>query len=143
MVEPTVRLAGELGIGDKVLFPGFLQGPDVERMFRSADLYVMPSVSEPFGIASLEAISFDVPVLMSRQSGAAEVLTHVLKADFWDIDDMANKIVAVLRHPPLHSMLKAQAGFEIRRLSWTDAANQCIDVYRNAAAQFRSSKPVS
>jgi glycosyltransferase involved in cell wall biosynthesis len=110
MMRQTIALAQEMGIGDKVLFTGFLQGADVERVYRAADLYVMPSVSEPFGLASLEAISYDVPVLISKQSGAAEVLRHVLKVDFWDIEEMANKIVAVLRHPPLHATLKRQAG---------------------------------
>jgi glycosyltransferase involved in cell wall biosynthesis len=70
-----------------------------------ADLYVMPSVSEPFGIAPLEAMSHDVPVIISKQSGVSEVLTHALKVDFWDINEMANKIIAVLRHPPLASTL--------------------------------------
>jgi glycosyltransferase involved in cell wall biosynthesis len=129
LVERAMQLARDMGIGDRVLFPGFLRGPDVERMFRSADLYVMPSVSEPFGIAALEAISYDVPVLMSKQSGVSEVLRHVLKVDFWDVDEMANKIVAVLRHPPLHATLKAQAGFEVRRLTWADAAKRCLEVY--------------
>ncbi|MCB9851128.1 MAG: glycosyltransferase [Phycisphaerales bacterium] len=132
-IAQTMQLAEEMGIADKVVFTGFLDGDAVERVFRSADLYVMPSVSDPFGIASLEAISFDVPVLMSRQSGAAEILRHVLKVDFWDIDEMANKIVAVLRHPPLHAMLKKEASYEVRRLSWADAANSCLGVF--AAAQ--------
>jgi len=129
-IGETMQLAEEMGIGDKVMFTGFLEGDDVARMFRSADLYVMPSVSDPFGIAALEAISYDVPVLLSRQSGAAEVLRHVLKVDFWDIDEMANKIVAVLRHPPLHAMLKSGASYEVRRLSWSDAAQQCLRVFR-------------
>jgi len=130
MIERTMQLAAAMGISDRVLFTGFLEGPDVERVFRSADLYVMPSVSEPFGIASLEAIGYDVPVLISKQSGASEVLRHVLKVDFWDIDEMANKIVAVLRHPPLHATLKAQAGFEVRHLTWADAAKRCLEIYQ-------------
>jgi glycosyltransferase involved in cell wall biosynthesis len=130
MIRQTIELAHELGIGDKVVFTGFLQGADVERVYRSADLYVMPSVSEPFGLASLEAISYDVPVLISKQSGAAEVLQHVLKVDFWDIEEMANKIVAVLRHPPLRATLKKQAGYEVRRLTWADSAKRCDEVYR-------------
>ena len=138
MIRRTMTLASEMEIGDKVLFTGFLQGRDVERVFRSADLYVMPSVSEPFGIASLEAIGYDVPVLMSKQSGAAEVLRHVLKVDFWDIEEMANKIVAVLRHPPLHATLKTQARFEVRQLSWSDAARRCRQVYESTLSAVRA-----
>jgi glycosyltransferase involved in cell wall biosynthesis len=92
----------------------------------------MPSVSEPFGIAPLEAMSHDVPVIISKQSGVSEVLTHALKVDFWDINEMANKIIAVLRHPPLASTLRQHGSFEVRRLSWTDAARSCVQVYEQA-----------
>ena len=119
--------------GHKVLFTGFLRGDDVRRIYRMADLYVMPSVSEPFGIAPLEAISNDVPVIISKQSGVSEVLTHALKVDFWDIDEMANKIVAVLRHPPLQRTLRQHGSFEVRRFSWSDSAAKCLEVYRKAA----------
>jgi len=134
MVRRTIELAAEMGIGHKVLFTGFLRGEDVDRVFRMADLYVMPSVSEPFGIAPLEALSHDVPVIISKQSGVAEILTHVLKVDFWDINEMANKIIAVLRHPPLHATLREHGSFEIRKLSWKDSASCCVDVYRKALA---------
>src|SRR5436190_4017791 len=97
-----------------------------------ADLYVMPSVSEPFGIAPLDAMSHDVPVIISKQSGVSEVLTHALKVDFWDINEMANKIIAVLKHPPLASTLRQHGNFEIKRMSWTDAAKQCVNVYEEA-----------
>jgi glycogen(starch) synthase len=97
MIRRTIEMAASMGIGHKVLFTGFLRGGDVEKVFKMADLYVMPSVSEPFGIAPLEAMSHDVPVIISKQSGVSEVLTHALKVDFWDINEMANKIIAVLR----------------------------------------------
>jgi glycosyltransferase involved in cell wall biosynthesis len=97
-----------------------------------ADLYVMPSVSEPFGIAPLEAMSHDVPVIISKQSGVSEVLTHALKVDFWDINEMANKIIAVLRHPPLATTLREHGSFEVRRLSWGDAAKACMGIYEEA-----------
>ena len=134
MTRRTIELAAELGIGHKVLFPGFLRGGDVEKVYRMADLYVMPSVSEPFGIAPLEAMSNNVPVIISRQSGVSEVLTHVLAVDFWDISEMANKIVAVLRHPPLQATLRQHGNFEVRKLSWVDSAQQCIKVYQAALA---------
>jgi glycogen synthase len=115
-----------------VVFTGFLRGSDVERVFRMADVYVMPSVSEPFGIAPLEAIRHDVPVIISRSSGVAEVVKHALKVDFWDVDDIANKIIAVLRHPPLSQTLREQADIEVRTLTWDGAANRCMQVYDEA-----------
>ena len=132
MIRRTIEMAAAMGIGHKVLFTGFLRGGDVEKVFKMADLYVMPSVSEPFGIAPLEAMSHDVPVIISKQSGVSEVLTHALKVDFWDINEMANKIIAVLRHPPLASTLRQHGSFEVRRMSWTDAARACVQVYDQA-----------
>jgi glycosyltransferase involved in cell wall biosynthesis len=132
MIRRTIEMAAGMGIGHKVLFTGFLRGGDVEKVFKMADLYVMPSVSEPFGIAPLEAMSHDVPVIISKQSGVSEVLTHALKVDFWDINEMANKIIAVLRHPPLATTLREHGSFEVRRLSWSDAARSCIGVYEEA-----------
>lgn len=134
MIRRTIEMAAAMGIGQKVLFTGFLRGADVERVFKMADLYVMPSVSEPFGIAPLEAMSNDVPVIISKQSGVSEILTHALKVDFWDINEMANKIIAVLRHPPLASTLRQHGSFEVRRLSWTDSAKRCLEVYEQAQA---------
>ncbi len=132
MIRRMIELAAALGIGHRVTFTGFLRGTDLDRVFRMADLYVMPSVSEPFGLAPLEALSHDVPVLISKQSGVSEVLTHALKVDFWDIREMANKIVAVLRHPPLQKTLREHGAFEVRKFSWRDAAEACMDVYRDA-----------
>jgi len=132
MIRTTIELAVRMGIGHKVLFTGFLRGSDVERVFRMADLYVMPSVSEPFGIAPLEAMSNDVPVLISKQSGVSELVTHALKVDFWDVNEMANKIIAVLRHPPLQRTLRQHGRIEVGKLSWRDSARRCMEVYRHA-----------
>ncbi len=129
LMHRTIEMAAEMGIGDKVLFTGFLRGEDVANIYQIADLYVMPSVSEPFGIAPLEALNHDVPVLISKQSGVAEVLTHVLKADFWDTTEIANKIVAVLKYPPLQMTLREQGNFEVRKLRWEDAAKKCARIY--------------
>ncbi len=134
MIKRMIELSAALGIGHRVTFTGFLRGPDVERVFEMADLYVMPSVSEPFGLAPLEALSHDVPVLISKQSGVSEVLTHALKVDFWDIHEMANKIIAVLRHPPLQKTLREHGAFEARKFSWTDSAKGCVDVYQEILA---------
>jgi glycosyltransferase involved in cell wall biosynthesis len=131
MIRRTIEMAAQMGIGPRVAFTGFLRGADVDRVFEMADLYVMPSVSEPFGIAPLEALSHNVPVIISKQSGVSEVLTHVLKVDFWDISEMANKILAVLRHPPLQRVLREQGSFELRKLSWKESALRCKEVYES------------
>jgi glycogen(starch) synthase len=133
----TVYSAAEMGIGHKVLFAGFLRGHDVTRAFDMADLYVMPSVTEPFGIAPLEAISQGVPVIISQSSGVSEVLHHALKVDFWDIDEMANKIIAVLRHPPLASTLREHATAEVQRMTWDKAAGECLELYRQVCESER------
>ena len=135
MWQDVVVQAAELGIGHKFTFTGFLRGNDVERVFRMADVYVMPSVSEPFGIAPLEAISHDVPVIISKQSGVSEILTHALKVDFWDTDDMASKILAVLRHDPLRRTLRQHGQIEVQKLSWLDSAKGLRDIYEQVASE--------
>jgi len=134
MAVRMIEEAASLGIGQKVLFTGFLRGRDVDRVFQLADCYVMPSVSEPFGIAPLEAMRNDTPVIVSKQSGVSEVLSHALKVDFWDTDEMANKIVAVLKYPPLSQTLREHGAFELRRLTWEGAAEKCVKVYGKAIA---------
>ncbi|MBL7134619.1 MAG: glycosyltransferase [Phycisphaerae bacterium] len=129
MIAQCVRQVADLKLGRYVTFTGFLRGDDVARIFRMADLYVMPSVSEPFGIAPLEALSHNVPVIISKQSGVSEVLTHVLKIDFWDVDEMANKILAVLRHPPLQRTLRQHGAIELRKFSWRDSAVKLRKIY--------------
>ncbi|MHC4222216.1 MAG: glycosyltransferase family 4 protein [Planctomycetota bacterium] len=131
MMYKAVEMAAEMGIGQKVLFTGFLRGEDVRKIYKMADLYVMPSVSEPFGIAPLEALENDVPVIISRQSGVSEVLTHALKVDFWDTDEIANKVVAVLKYPPLRMTLKDYGNYEVRKLRWKDSAQKCLSVYQD------------
>ena len=128
-IERTIEQAAKAGIGSKITFTGFLHRADVKRVYEMADVYVMPSVSEPFGIAPLEAIAHDVPVIISRQSGVSEVLEHALKVDFWDTHDIANKIIAVLRHPPLGKTMREHADLEVRELTWDGAAEKCEAVY--------------
>ena len=136
----TVELAAGMGIGHRVLFAGFLRGDDVARAFRMAAVYVMPSVSEPFGIAPLEALAHGVPVIISKQSGVAEVLTHALKVDFWDTSEMANKIISVLMRPVLRETLRENGSREVRKFDWLQAAQRCLDVYLGllAAPKFRA-----
>ncbi len=130
MIESIVKLAAAAGIAHKILFTGFLKGDAVKKIYQMADLYVMPSVSEPFGIAPLEAISHDVPVIISKQSGVSEVIRHALKVDFWDTDEMANKIISVLKHPPLGNTLRKNAEDEVKQLTWDDAAVKCLRSYQ-------------
>jgi len=135
MMHRSIEMAAELGIGSKVLFTGFLRGEDVQKIYKMADLFVMPSVSEPFGIVPLEALENEVPVIISKQSGVSEVLRHALKVDFWDINEMANKIVAVLKYPPLGITLRNYGNYEVRRLRWRDSALRCVRIYEQLAHQ--------
>jgi len=136
LIHRAVEMAAELGIGHKVLYTGFLRGEEVRKIYKMADLYVMPSVSEPFGIAPLEALDNDVPVIISKQSGVSEVLMHALKVDFWDVNEIANKIVAVLKYPPLGMTLRNHGNFEVRKLRWEDSAQRCAKIYEETLQQF-------
>lgn len=138
MEEQTIRLASELGLAKNFLFPGFLRGEELNQIYQSADLYVLPSVSEPFGITPLEALSNGTPVLVSKQSGVAEVISHALKVDFWDVDEMANQIIAVLKHKALPKTLLKHARQELPQLTWQAAAQKCVKIY-----QALPSRPVS
>jgi len=129
-MEPfIIEKAAELGISDRVLFAGFLNQDDVSRAYKMADVYVMPSVSEPFGITTLEAMNNKAPTIVSKQSGVSEVIKHSLKVDFWDVSEMSNKILALLRYSTLHETLKENAYFEAKKFNWDIPAQKCIDVY--------------
>jgi len=129
----VVEQVAALGLGRKIRFAGFLRGKDVERAYKMADVYVLPSVSEPFGLTVLEAIQHGVPVILSKNAGVTEVLpTGVLKCDFWDTKEMANQVLAILSHPEMAENLRQQAYSEIQSLSWDKAARKCMDVYREA-----------
>jgi glycosyltransferase involved in cell wall biosynthesis len=132
MLYRSIELAAQLGIGHQVLFTRFLRGEDVNKAYQMADLYVMPSVSEPFGIAPLEAVQHDVPVIMSKQSGIAEVFRNALKVDFWDVNEMANKMIAVLRYSALHETLRSEGRKEAFRFRWEDSAAKVSEVYHQA-----------
>jgi glycosyltransferase involved in cell wall biosynthesis len=134
MLPQIIQRVAELDLARHVHFTGFLRGSDVERMYAMADIYVMPSVSEPFGISPLEAMAADVPVIVSRQSGVSEVVTNALKVDFWDVTDMANKILALLRYPALGRQLSDEARSEVRRLRWEVRGQLVRDIYREVAS---------
>jgi len=134
MTHRMIDYAAHLGIGHKVFFTRFLRGANVDRAYQMADLFVMPSVSEPFGIAPLEAIKHNVPVLISKQSGVSEILHHALKVDFWDINQMANKIIAVLKYPLLGKLLRENGRCETAKIRWENSAAQINNIYKQMLA---------
>jgi len=129
-LRSAIDLAAQMGIAGRVVFTGFLRGADVERVFRMADLFVMPSVSEPFGLVPLEALNHGVPVIISRQSGVAEVLPHAPAIDFWDVDTLARCIIATLKDASLRARLLAEGRRELETITWDAAARRCLQVYR-------------
>ncbi len=129
MMEKMIRRAAELKITDKFHFTGFLKGDDVFKMLRMSDLYVMPSVSEPFGISPLEAMQSNVPVLISYQSGVSEILKYAIKTNFWDVEAMADAIYGVLKYPSLPKMFRHHGKSEVEALKWEDSALRVKDVY--------------
>jgi len=132
MQQFMIEKAAELGIADKMLFAGFLRGNDIARAYKMADVYVMPSVSEPFGLTALEAMSNHTPSIISKQSGVSEVIKHCLKVDFWDVHQLASKIVSVLRYQELQKELMANGYNEVKRFNWQESARKCLGVYHLA-----------
>jgi glycosyltransferase involved in cell wall biosynthesis len=128
MERQMMDMAASLGISDRVLFTGFLSGADRHEVYSAADLFIMPSVSEPFGITALEAMSAGTPVLVSKQSGVAETVRHALKADFWDVDEMTNKILGVIQHKGLRQSLSENGRREVSAITWEDAAGKVENV---------------
>ncbi|HOE94877.1 MAG TPA: glycosyltransferase family 4 protein, partial [Candidatus Cryptobacteroides sp.] len=131
MMNRCIRMAARLGISDRFHFTGFLRGADVQAMFALSDVYIMPSVSEPFGISPLEAMRTGVPSIISYQSGAAEVLKYALKVDFWDVDAMADDIYALLKYPALSRFAEKQGFKEVNDLKWNNATAKLKKVYES------------
>ena len=129
MMERMMRRTAALKITDRFHFTGFLKGADVFTMLDMSDVYIMPSVSEPFGISPLEAMQSNVPVIISKQSGVAEILTHAVKTDFWDIDAMADAIYGILNYPALSNMFIKNGKEEVIRLKWDNSARHVRDIY--------------
>lgn len=134
MLNKMIARAAKLKITDKFHFTGFLAGDDVYRMYSMSDVYVMPSVSEPFGISPLEAIQSNVPVIISHQSGVAEILNHAIKVDFWDIDAMADAIYGILNYPALDQMFTTFGKSEVEGLKWENSAIKVREVYNSVFA---------
>lgn len=131
MMNRSIRQVARLGISDRFHFTGFLRGKEVQEMFALSDVYVMPSVSEPFGISPLEAMRTGVPSVISKQSGAAEVLKYAFKVDFWDVDAMADEIYALLEYPALANFASKYGFDEVNTLKWNNAAVKIKNVYES------------
>jgi glycosyltransferase involved in cell wall biosynthesis len=129
LLEKMIRRVAELRIGNRFHFTGFLKGPNVDRMLAISDVFVMPSVSEPFGIVPLEAMRSNVPVVISKQSGVSEILRHALKVDFWDVDGLAESIYGLLKYDGLSKMFVNYGKDEVDSLKWENAALKVKKVY--------------
>lgn len=132
MKGEVVRRVAALGLSDKIFVYGFARGEEVTELYQNADVYVMPSISEPFGITPLEAISIGIPVIISKQSGVSEVVSGALKADFWDTEEFASKIISCIEHAPLRNELISRSKKELLTLTWKEAAKKCMAAYARA-----------
>lgn len=140
MLYKMIRRVGQLGISNRFQFAGFLKGEDVDRLFTISDVYVMPSVSEPFGISPLEAMRSNVPVIISKQSGVSEVLRYALKVDFWDIDALADAIYGMINYQGLSAMFRKYGREEVDNLKWDNSAKNVIKVYDSATINIINHK---
>ena len=129
LYEKMIRDVARLRISDKFHFTGFLRGDDVYRMYAMSNLYIMPSVSEPFGISPLEAIQSGVPVIISKQSGVSEVITNTIKVDYWDIDAMADAVYGILNYQVLSEYIRNKSYQEVSKIKWTYVAAKVKDIY--------------
>ncbi len=130
MMNEMIRLAAKRKIVDRFHFTGFLKGKQVYEMLKASDVYVMPSVSEPFGISPLEAMQVGVPSIISKQSGCAEILDHAIKVDYWDIEALADAIYGIITYPSLYDFLKIEGKAEVDEIKWEYAGKKVIDIYK-------------
>jgi glycosyltransferase involved in cell wall biosynthesis len=129
------------GLSERFLFTGFLPPEQLDRLYARADLYVMPSASEPFGLTALEALQHGTPVIVSKSAGVAEVVRNLLRVDFGDIEGLASRILSVLMFPPLRSTLGSRGRAEVERLSWRESAGRCLMLYRELVGQWGPPPP--
>ncbi len=130
MLNKMIERVATLGIADKFHFTGFLKGDAVNKMFALSDVFVMPSISEPFGIVPLEAMRINVPVVISKQSGVAEILKHAFKVDFWDVDALADAIYGLLNYPALSEMFKKHGVKEVNNMKWENSGKKVHAIYQ-------------
>ena len=135
LLKKMIRRVSQLKIGSRFHFTGFLKGQDVDRMFAMTDVFVMPSISEPFGIVPLEAMRLNVPVVISKQSGVSEVLKHALKVDFWDINGLADCIYGLCNYKAISELFKKEGKDEVDTLRWEAASKKIIEVYNLALSK--------
>lgn len=136
MMERMVNLSKEMGLEKKMVFTGFLKGKEVDEMYQKCDVYIMPSVSEPFGIAPLEAAANNCATVISKQSGVAEIFKNSLKVDYWDVDETANKVVGLLKNDDIRKELIKNAKKEINEINWDVAATKVLNVYKEVLGTF-------
>ena len=137
MMDKMIMLAAQRGIADRFHFPGFQKGKQVYEMLKASDVYMMPSVSEPFGISPLEAMQMGVPSIISKQSGCAEILSNVIKTDYWDIDAMADAVYSIISYPAMYNQLREDGLKEVAQITWVKAGAKVIDIYRKVLANYR------
>ena len=129
MMNQMIRLVAQRGISDKFHFTGFMKGTQVYEVLKSSDVYVMPSVSEPFGISPLEAMQCGVPTIISKQSGCAEILEKAIKTDYWDIEAMADFMYSIITYPSMAEYLKVEGKAEVDQITWEKAGLKVRDIY--------------
>ncbi len=138
MQEQIMEMAARIGLTGKLLFAPFVRGTDIDKAYQMADVFMMPSVSEPFGIVALEAIQNGVPVIVSKQSGASEVSDYLLKVDFWDIDKMTETVLHLLHNQDVRQYLVSGAKKDLEHLGWDDSARKLIAVYNQVLSTVRA-----
>ena len=130
MMNAMITLAAERGIADRFHFPGFMKGKQVYECLKASDVYIMPSVSEPFGISPLEAMQCEVPTIISKQSGCAEILDKCIKVDYWDIHAMADAIYSICNNPALYEYLKVEGKKEVDAITWDKVGERILARYK-------------
>lgn len=136
MMNQMIRLAAQRNISDKFHFTGFMKGKQVYEVLKSSDVYVMPSVSEPFGISPLEAMQCGVPTIISKQSGCAEILNKAIKTDYWDIEAMADAMYSIITYPSMYEYLKVEGKREVDAITWQDAGLKVRKIYENVLVGY-------
>nr|WP_320037941.1 glycosyltransferase [uncultured Bacteroides sp.] len=137
MMNQMISLVAERGIADRFHFPGFMKGKQVYEVLKASDVYIMPSVSEPFGISPLEAMQVSVPTIISKQSGCAEILDNCIKIDYWDIHAMADAIYSICTYPAMYDYLKTEGKKEVDAIKWENVGYKVRSIYDNILQNYR------